>query len=77
MLWMYLEPLYTRAKGCDHVIVKVMDAHHIDMACWILHQAYFLEVGLMQNYGRSSILFLTCHVRMHVGFSFMIISLGP
>ena len=48
-----------------------------DMVCQNLHQAYPLEVGLMQIFADYETLFIVCHVGIYVDFSSMIISLGP
>ena len=45
------------------------------MAYWNLHQAYFLEVDLLQIPTDRGTLFIGCHVRIHVDFSSMIIFL--
>lgn len=47
-----LGPLHIWAKGCDHVTRRALDSHPktmpFDMVCRDLHQAYLLEMGMMQ-----------------------------
>lgn len=69
-----------QAKGCDHVLVRVLGSHPkvIPLTwCWKLRQVYLLEVGLMQSLVDRETLFQACHVGIHVGLSSMINSLGP
>jgi hypothetical protein len=69
-----------QAKGCDHVLVRVLGSHPKAIPltwCWNLCQVYLLEVGLMQILVGRETLFKACHVGTHVDLSSMINSLGP
>lgn len=51
--------------------------HTPDMVYWNLHQTYLLEVDLTQISTDYETLFTIYHVRIHVAYSSMVISLGP
>jgi hypothetical protein len=63
----------TQAKAHDHVTSCLMNI----IVFRNLHQAYHLEVGLMQTLADQETLFTICHVGIYVEFSSMMISLDP
>ena len=49
----------------------------IELVWWDLHKAYFLEMGLTQIKAYHENILIIRHVNTQVGFSYVMISLGP
>ena len=71
---------FTHELRFDHVIVREarfsFKVYITNMIWWNMRQAYLLEVAFMQVPAYHGILFIVCHVSIHVVSSSMIISLG-
>ena len=78
-IWYWGPPPHT-SEGpwpCCYEGPRISSKGHINcltyLVCWSLHQAYFLELGLIQISVEHETIFVICHVGIHVNFSFMII----